>query len=110
MSERFKLTVTVPATHTEAVLRAIGEAGGGQIDAKYDYCVFIVRGEGRFRPLTGSSPAIGTLGQIEKVVEDRIEVTVVRELLKSVIAALRAAHPYEVPVIDIYPMVTLDTD
>ena len=99
-----KLVVGVPVTHTEAVLTAIGEAGGGQVGSTYDYCAFIVRGEGRFRPLEGSHPAIGSLNHIERVVEDRIEVTVTKNRLQAVLAAVRSAHPYEVPVIDIYPL------
>ena len=104
-----KLVVTVPTTHTEAVLKAIGEAGGGQIGETYDYCAFFTRGEGRFRPLAGANPAIGTIGAIEQVVEDRIEVTVIDERLSNVVAAIRNAHPYEVPVIDLYPLLELDT-
>jgi hypothetical protein len=99
-----KLVVGVPATHTEAVLTAIGEAGGGQVGSTYDYCALIARGEGRFRPLEGSHPAIGALNQIERVSEDRIEVTITQDRLQSVIAAVRSAHPYEVPVIDIYSL------
>ena len=105
--QTLKVVLTVPATHTEAVLTAIGEAGGGQFDQMYDYCAFIVRGEGRFRPLAGAHPAIGELGQIARVVEDRIEVTVTPEILPAVLAAIRREHPYEVPVIDVYPLLDL---
>lgn len=102
--ETYKLVVTVPADHTEALLQAMGEAGGGQLDNKYDYCAFIVRGEGRFRPLQDSHPAMGQIGQIEKVIEDRIEVSITGDVLQSVLDAIRRTHPYEVPVIDIYTL------
>ncbi len=90
--------------HTEHLLTVIGESGGGQIGETYDYCAFIMRGEGRFRPLAGAHPAIGVIGQIERVIEDRIEVTVSAERLSHVVAAIRQSHPYEVPVIDVYPL------
>lgn len=99
-----KVVVTVPDTHTEVVLQAIGEAGGGRFDDQYDFCAFILRGEGRFRPLAGSNPFIGTHGQIERVAEDRIEVTVLSADVEAVVRAIHTAHPYEVPVIDVYPL------
>jgi hypothetical protein len=105
--QTLKIVLTVPTTHTETVLMAIGEAGGGQFDQTYDYCAFIVRGEGRFRPLAGAHPAIGDIGQIAQVAEDRIEVTVTAEKMTAVIAAVRQVHPYEVPVIDVYPLLDL---
>jgi hypothetical protein len=100
----YKLVVSVPETHTESVLSAIGEAGGGTFGDQYDYCAFIVRGEGRFRPLSGANPFIGAVGKVERVSEDRVEVTVLPERLDGVIAAIRAAHPYEVPVIDVFAL------
>ena len=103
----FKLVLTVPTSHTEAVLTAIGEAGGGQIDQMYDCCAFISRGEGRFRPLEGAHPAIGRIGQVTRVVEDRIEITITPDKLSAVIFAIRQVHPYEVPVIDVFPLLDL---
>lgn len=99
------MVVTVPTTHTEQLLTAIGGAGGGQIDKIYDYCAFILRGEGRFRPLAGANPTIGTIGRIERVIEDQIEVTVGAERLPRVLEVIRQNHPYEVPVIDVYELV-----
>ena len=103
----FKLALTVPTSHTDAILTAIGDVGGGQFDQSYDYCAFIIRGEGRFRPLEGAHPAIGESGKIARVVEDRVEVTVTPDRLTAVVTAIRQAHPYEMPVIDIYPLFDL---
>ena len=103
----FKLVLTVPTSHTDIVLTAIGEAGGGQLDQSYDYIAFITRGEGRFRPLEGAHQAIGESGKIARVVEDQIDVTVTPDRLTAVVAAIRQAHPYEIPVIDIFPLFDL---
>jgi len=105
--QTFKIVLTVPSTHTEEALSAIGTVGGGQFDQTYDFCAFVMRGEGRFRPLIGSHPKVGKMGQIAQVIEDRIEVTVTSETLPVVIEAIRRVHPYEVPVIDVYPLLNL---
>lgn len=103
MSSLVKLIVTVPASHADIVREAMGKAGAGKI-GNYEFCSFSSKGIGRFRPLDGAHPAIGTVGALEQVEEERIEVTCSRDLLEAVVAAIRAAHPYEEPVIDIYPL------
>lgn len=98
-----KIVVSVPDTHTGAVREAMGKAGAGKI-GNYTHCSFSVRGTGRFLPGEGAHPAIGEVGRPESVSEERIEVTCTRELLKEVIMAIKNTHPYEEPVIDIYPL------
>lgn len=100
-----KLVVTVPESHADAVRRVLGEAGAGRA-GNYRFCSFSSKGMGRFLPEPGANPAIGQVGRLEEVVEERIEVTVERARLETVLSALRAAHPYEEPVIDLYPMVS----
>ena len=46
---------------------------------------------------TARRPAIGQVGQVEEVAEDRLEIVLPRERRAAVLAALRAAHPYEQP-------------
>jgi hypothetical protein len=85
-----------PVESTEDVLAAVFAAGAGAI-GNYRDCAFVVRGTGRFRPLTGATPAIGAVGDLETVDEDRVELVLDRHLRAAVVAALRAAHPYEEP-------------
>lgn len=65
---------------------------------KYVEAAFITRGTGQFRPTEHADPHIGSAGgQVEYVVEDKVEMVVVgTELMRRAVAALRAAHPYEV--------------
>jgi dinuclear metal center YbgI/SA1388 family protein len=95
-----KLTVYVPADAAAPVRAAIAEAGAGRIGA-YDFASFSSMGEGRFRPLEGAEPTIGTVGEIETVDEVRIEVLLDRTLRSRVVAAMLAAHPYEEPAYDV---------
>lgn len=70
------------------------EAGAGRV-GNYDCCAWQTRGEGQFRPLDGSTPFHGNKGQIETVIEYKLELVCEEPCLKAVIAALKRAHPYE---------------
>ena len=105
MSELVKIVVHVPETHADAVRQAIGVAGGGRI-GNYTFCSFSVKGIGRFKPEEGAHPAIGAVGKYEEVPEERIEITSEQERVSVVLAAIRDAHPYEEPTIDVYPLLT----
>lgn len=70
------------------------EAGAGRV-GNYDCCAWQTRGEGQFRPLDGSMPFLGNQGQIETVIEYKLELVCEEPCLKAVIAALKRAHPYE---------------
>ena len=98
-----KIVVFVPATHADAVREAIGRAGGGRM-GHYSDCSFSVSGIGRFRPEQGARPAIGQVGEVEQVDEERIEFMCDSRLVKEVIAAIVRAHPYEEPAIDLWPL------
>jgi|SRR3989338_718567 len=102
--QRVKLVVFVPLTHSDAVRQAMGVAGAGKI-GNYSYCSFSMRGVGRYRPDAGANPAIGSVGNFESVDEERIETVCETVKLGSIIAAIKAVHPYEEVVIDVYPLV-----
>jgi hypothetical protein len=90
------LVFYVPVDATERVLDAVLAAGAGAI-GDYRDCAFVTRGTGQFRPVHGANPAIGTVGELEKVSENRVELVLDRTLRGAVVSALLAAHPYEEP-------------
>lgn len=102
----YKLCFYVPETHTEAVKKAVFSAGAGRI-GNYDCCSFQWQGQGQFRPLEGSDPFIGQQGGIEKVAEHRVEMICNEDCLKQSLTALRQAHPYEEPAIDVWKLENL---
>lgn len=103
VNELYKLIVYCPEGHESEVKNAIDSAGGAAI-GKYDHCYFSSEGTGNFRPGAGTDPFIGKEGKIESVKEVRIE-TVVQEWNRdNIVSAVRSVHPYEEPVIDIYPL------
>ncbi len=96
-----KLVVTVPISHADLVREAIGKTGLDRV-GNYGHCSFSTKGVGRFLPLDGANPAIGEIGTLETVEEERIEISCTREGVEEIIAAIQSVHPYEEPVIDVY--------
>lgn len=95
-----KLVVFVPAGDEAAMIAALAAAGAGRI-GDYAEAAFTGSGVGQFRPLAGALPAIGAVGELERVVESRIEMVLPRSARAGVLAALRAAHRYEEPAFDL---------
>ena len=102
-----KLGFYVPDSHVEQVKTALFAVGAGRI-GNYDSCCWQVQGMGQFRPLAGSNPHLGQQGRVEQVVEWRVELVLEDQLLKPVMAALRASHPYDEPAYDVVPLLAVD--
>ncbi|HPD17344.1 MAG TPA: Nif3-like dinuclear metal center hexameric protein [Planctomycetota bacterium] len=102
-SAQAKLVVFTPAADLEAVIRALSAAGAGVI-GQYRDCTFRTPGTGTFRGLAHSCPTVGQAGRFEEVPEFRLEAVVPLALAERAIAAARAAHSYEEPAIDLYPL------
>ena len=93
----------VPEVAAEKVRLAMGAAGAGKV-GNYSHCSFSVKGIGRYRPEKGAKPAIGKIGKLEEVKEERITMQFERRLIKRVITAIKKAHPYEEVPIFVYPV------
>lgn len=102
-NEKVKIVVFVPKTHGDAVRQALGDAGAGVI-GEYHHCSITVEGVGRFIPGEKANPFIGEVGVAEEVVEERIETPCKKSDLPKIIKAVKAVHPYEHPVIELYPL------
>ncbi|OBL08017.1 Nif3-like dinuclear metal center hexameric protein [Mycobacterium sp. 1245499.0] len=99
-----KWVIYVPAENADAVRAAVFAAGAGHI-GDYSHCSWSVSGIGQFLPHEGASPAVGSVGNVERVAEDRFEVVAPARSRVAVLAAMRAAHPYEEPAFDIFALV-----
>ncbi|WP_241386973.1 Nif3-like dinuclear metal center hexameric protein [Rhodococcus sp. CH91] len=104
-----KWVVMVPAESADAVRAGLFAAGAGAL-GNYRECCWTTSGTGQFRPVEGADPAIGSIGDLERVAEDRIEVVAPRRSRAAVLAALREAHPYEEPAFDIIELADLPGD
>lgn len=103
----YQLSFCIPETHLEKVKSALFEVGAGHVN-DYDQCSWQVRGEGQFRPLAGSQPFVGETGQLQKIVEYKVEMVCSALLVKDVILTLLRVHPYEQPAYAVYKILTLD--
>lgn len=101
-----KWVILVPPEHAEALRSALFDAGAGRV-GDYSHCSWSVTGRGQFLPLDGASPAIGAVGSMEHLAEDRVEVVAPSRLRGQVLAAMRAAHPYEEPSFDVLTLAAL---
>ena len=70
----------------------------------YERCSWYTRGTGTFLAGADADPAVGRVGEEERVDEYRVEIVVPEESLAAAVEALRAAHPYEEVALDLYPL------
>ena len=104
-----KWVVFVPAENADAVRDAMFAAGAGHI-GDYSHCSWSASGIGQFLPHEGASPTIGSVGTVERVPEDRVEVVAPTRQRAHVLAAMRTAHPYEEPAFDIFALAAVPGD
>jgi dinuclear metal center YbgI/SA1388 family protein len=104
-----KIVVFVPLGQTEAVLDAMAAAGAGEQGA-YSRAAFMTPGTGTFLPGDGAQPAIGAVGQVEDVLENRLEMIAPRSRRAAVIRSMLAAHPYEEVAFDVIEVASLPGD
>lgn len=94
MNSLAKLVTYVPETHLAQVQDALFAAGAGHI-GNYSECSFIIEGKGTFKPMDGSTPFSGKIGERSEDPEIRLEVLLPLSDQRRIVEALFRAHPYE---------------
>ena len=102
-AESIKVVTYAPTGSADLIADAMAAAGGGRI-GNYTNCSYQAEGVGTFVAGEGASPVTGTAGLLNREPEIRIEMTVAASSRESVLRALIAAHPYEEPAFDVYPV------
>ena len=95
-----KIEVFIPAEYVEMLRDRLHEVGVGRI-GNYDHCVSVSVVTGYWRPLAGTNPYAGKIGEISKGEERKVEVSCREESVEEALAAIRAIHPYDKPLINI---------
>lgn len=104
MSSNFvKIVVYTPEDSADKVREAMGKAGAGKI-GNYSFCSFSSKGIGRYLPSKDANPYIGKNGELVEVVEERIETVCSKDILDTVIKAMKSVHPYEEVAYDVYAL------
>ena len=101
--KKVKIITTIPVEKVTAVRDAICKAGAGII-GNYTFCTMSTKCTGTFIPNESANPYIGKNGKMEYVEEEKLEAVCEIEKVKAVVSALREAHPYEEPEVDIIPL------
>jgi dinuclear metal center YbgI/SA1388 family protein len=96
----YKLITFLPEGDVERVADSLWRAGAGQI-GNYTQCSFRTPGQGTFLGQSGTRPAVGQAEQFQRTPEIKLEVIVPSARLPDALAALRQAHPYEEPALDL---------
>ncbi len=99
-----KLVTFVPPQQVDTVAHAMFQAGAGRI-GDYSSCSFRTLGVGTFFGEKGANPTVGQAGKLEQVDEIKLETIVPIRRLPTVVAALRASHPYEEPAFDVVQLI-----
>jgi hypothetical protein len=106
-AEQVKIEVFVPAAFVAAIREALHQAGAGRI-GNYDHCGAVTQVTGYWRPLDGSHPFDGTVGALTEAPECKLELRCDRALAAQAVRAIRAVHPFEEPVINVIPLLTVE--
>ena len=98
-----KLEIYLPESHLEAVQQALWSVDAGHI-GRYDCCLSYSPVIGAWRPLAGTAPYLGRMGEVCHAPELKVEVTCRTDRVEETVAAVKRAHPYEEPVINVIPL------
>ncbi|MBT3200314.1 MAG: Nif3-like dinuclear metal center hexameric protein [Phycisphaerales bacterium] len=98
-----KVVVFAQAEEVAEIARAAFAAGAGVIE-NYTDCAFFGYGIGSYAGGPDSCPTIGHRDQTEAVEEVRLELVCPPHRVSQVCDAIRSAHSYETPAIDVYQL------
>ena len=100
-SESCKLVTFCPADAVAGIRDAWTATGAGRI-GDYVMCSFETPGTGTFFGAEGTNPTTGKMGIMNRVDEVRLEMVCPSRSLGLAMIALRQAHPYEEPPVEIH--------
>lgn len=96
-----KLSLFVPSTHTQQIIELL-DSLQIEVFGNYQSCSFTTSGTGRFKPIAGAQPFIGTQQELCSVQEDKVELILPKVRITEVLAQVEAVHPYEQMAYDVF--------
>lgn len=101
--KKVDICVAVPKDYVNIVRDVACRAGAGKI-GDYSFCSSEVKCVGTFIPNKDAHPFIGDKEELEKVDEIKLDFICNIAIVKEVVKEIRRVHPYEEPVITIFPL------
>ena len=101
--EYCKLEIFIPETHLKVLQETLQVVDAGHI-GQYESCMAYSPVIGCWRPLEGSAPYLGRIGEISAEPELKVEVICLRARVDETVEAVKRIHPYEEPVINVLPL------
>ena len=105
-SSTVKLEIFIIKSHLDVLREALRSVDAGVI-GNYDSVLSYSTVCGNWRPLPGANPYDGEIGVLCEGEEYKVEVRCNTENLAQTIAAIKAIHPYEEPVINAIPLLSV---
>lgn len=102
----FKIETFIPEEYLKELRKSLNDISALNIGGNYDNCMAVSKVTGYWRPLQGANPFEGEVGEICEAEECKVEFCCKREVLKEAVKTIKKVHPYEVPVINVIPILS----
>jgi hypothetical protein len=99
----YKIEVFLPEEFVFPLRDELAKVNVGVI-GNYDHCIAFSLVRGSWRPLEGSNPNDGKIGEISEGTEAKVEVNCKKENVRDALQVIRRVHPYDEPLINIIPL------
>lgn len=105
----FKIETFIPEEYVKELRKSLNDIGALTIGGNYDNCMSMCKVIGYWRPLKGAEPFEGEIGELCEAEECKVEFCCRREIVKDAVNTIKKVHPYEIPVINISPILSAET-
>ncbi|MEQ8198942.1 MAG: divalent cation tolerance protein CutA [Clostridiaceae bacterium] len=99
-----KIEIYIPEEYVIELRDELNKTGALTV-GNYDNVYSVTNVKGYWRPLEGSDPFDGEVDKMCEGEECKMEFRCKKELLKDALKVIRKNHPYEEPVINVFPII-----
>lgn len=105
----FKVETFIPEEYVKKLRNNLNDIGALTIGGNYDNCMSMCKVIGFWRPLKGAEPFEGKIDELCEAEECKVEFCCRREIIKEAVEVIKKVHPYEIPVINVTPVLSAET-
>lgn len=104
---KLKIEVYLPEEIIEIMRNELNAVGACKV-GNYDMVTSYSLAPGTWRPLQGSNPYNGEIGEVCSGTEYKLEIRCDRDIAHSAIDVIKRVHLYDCPLINVIPLVNED--